>query len=252
MPNLFSMFLDWLLTHLVALGFAVFVLVAVLGRAPLFGMHPGLAGDAVTGIETPPEIQPAAAVQRVPQQSEPVVEESPLEEVVPGAAGVPDEPVVEAPAPVTQARQGEGQPIFRPTLPDESDHQQFVPLSVATDIEKAALQPSAPDSVAAVAPRPQAAESGKLLEEARSSFWSGALERAEDLYLRYLAINPTDANSFGELGNLYQSMGRPADALDAYFEAGVRFKSQGDTERLAQILDLLSETQDPRAAQLRD
>ena len=45
-------------------------------------------------------------------------------------------------------------------------------------------------------------------------------------------------------------MGRPGDALDAYYEAGIRFKSQGDHERLVQIVELLSETGDPRAAQL--
>ena len=52
-------------------------------------------------------------------------------------------------------------------------------------------------------------------------------------------------------GNLYQSMGRPAQALDAYFEAGLRLKAEGNREKLQQIIELMQKEGDGRGDQLR-
>jgi tetratricopeptide (TPR) repeat protein len=131
-----------------------------------------------------------------------------------------------------------GESLFRPTEPVSSDHRQFVPLDVVKQARRAER---------GVQDRPVSkAQLDRLLQAARSAFWKGSLERAESLYLRYLSMNPENANVFGELGNLYQSMGRSRDALDAYFEAGVRFRGQGDREQLQQIVEMLRDAQDPR------
>jgi len=221
MPNPLSALLDWLLTHLVALTLLGFLALAVFARGPLFGLHPPLwpAGQARGEVAAPQPDEPLAP-----------------EPAAPPAASEP------------AAVQPQEEAVFRPI--ESSGHEQFVPVPGPE---------TAGNGTDAARPLPEPAlleddpvDVNGLLHEARKAFWNGALEQAESLYLRYLALRPGDANSFGELGNLYQSMGRPQDALDAYFEAGVRFKSLGDTEQLAQILELLRETGDPRARQLGD
>ncbi|BAN68810.1 hypothetical protein [endosymbiont of unidentified scaly snail isolate Monju] len=89
-----------------------------------------------------------------------------------------------------------------------------------------------------------------LLKRARNAFWDGQPQKAEVLYLRYLQMRPDDVNGFGELGNLYQSMGRTRDALDAYYEAGVRLRAEGDRKQLARIVEWLEKASDPRAREL--
>ena len=216
MPNLISLLIGWLLQHLVALGFLIFLGIAICAWQP-WALTAGAPEDAERTIGSP----------ALPEAAHPV--ETPA-----------------APAPAESPVQAE---VFRPLgqtdgAPEAaSDHDQFVPLNAREDAppQQAGSQiPSDPVDV------------NGLLGEARKAFWNGALERAEMLYLRYLALRPGDANSFGELGNLYQSMGRREDALDAYFEAGVRFRSMGDQEQLRQIVELLIETGDPRARQLAD
>ena len=59
-----------------------------------------------------------------------------------------------------------------------------------------------------------------------------------------------DADAFGELGNLYNAMGRRAEALDAYYAAGLRFKAAGAADRLQQVIDILRKEKDDRVADL--
>ena len=89
-----------------------------------------------------------------------------------------------------------------------------------------------------------------LVQQARRAFWNGDFETAEAGYIDLIAAYPEDADAFGELGNLYLSMGKPAAALDAYFEAGVRLRAHGETEKLRQIIDILTKEGDQRADQL--
>lgn len=246
MPNLFSLLLDWLVTHLVALAFLVFLVVAIVARGPLFGMFEAAADQVVVPAPPQPEssenMQGNAPVQLLEQEA--------------AVAAEPEQQKTESseqeqPAAQDVAKISAQDTVFRPTEPDASDHSQFVPLAVVNEAKLADKGNNTglenPAELPPIAPEP-----GSLLQDAREAFWKGSLEHAERLYLKYLSLRPADANSFGELGNLYQSMGRPGDALDAYFEAGVRFKSQGDSEQLAQILELLAETGDPRAELLRN
>lgn len=89
-----------------------------------------------------------------------------------------------------------------------------------------------------------------LVQVARRAFWNGDLEAAEAAYIDLISAYPDDADGFGELGNLYRSMGNPAAARDAYFEAALRLKATGENQKLQPIIDLLTEEGDPRAAQL--
>ncbi len=96
---------------------------------------------------------------------------------------------------------------------------------------------------------PPPAGHDELLQDARRAYWNGDFETAEAVYLELIAQYPGEADLFGELGNLYQSMGRSAQALDAYFEAVVRLRVEGRNEKLQQVIDLLAEEDDPRVEQ---
>ncbi|MGB5468600.1 MAG: tetratricopeptide repeat protein [Sedimenticolaceae bacterium] len=88
------------------------------------------------------------------------------------------------------------------------------------------------------------------LQQARRAFWNGEFESAEIAYMALIGEYPADADAFGELGNLYKSMGRSAEALDAYYAAGLRLKAAGDADRLQQVIDILRKASDDRAADL--
>lgn len=88
------------------------------------------------------------------------------------------------------------------------------------------------------------------LQQARRAFWTDDFESAEIAYMALIGEYPADADAFGELGNLYTAMGRPAEALDAYYAAGLRLKAAGDAVRLQQVIDILRKENDDRVADL--
>jgi len=231
MSNFISSFFDWILTHLVALVFSLFLAIAVIGQAPLLGWSP-----VDEGVQPP--VVPEQGVSDTPAPSQEVATETQPEPAL--APESESEPVVSSTDAEVSAAEADS--VFRPTEPVSSDHQQFVPVDLVKKAKRAERgEPEVPvDTI----------DPAGLLQQARMAFWEGSLEKAEMMYLRYLSLKPEDANGFGELGNLYQSMGRPEDALDAYLEAGVRFKANGDREQLEQIVDLLSEAKDPRLGKL--
>ena len=65
-----------------------------------------------------------------------------------------------------------------------------------------------------------------------------------------IAAYPDDPEAFGELGNLYEAMGKAELARDAFFAAGVRLKQRGEQEKLRQVADLLAEKGDERSVLL--
>ena len=207
----------------------MFLCVAIVGREPLFG---------ISTAEV--KIEPVAAMLEektlTPQKTvdKPLVVEAAAPQIKASTAVVIEKAKQEDPFEI----------VFRPAELDQQSESQVVveePVAKLNPVEVAFQADSLLES-----------EVVELLHEARAAFWNGSLENAESLYLRYLEQRPEDANGFGELGNLFQSMGRTKDSLNAYFEAGVRFKMLGDREQLEQILELLDETDDERAALLRE
>jgi len=240
MPSLFSPVLHWVFNHLVVLTFLGFIAVAVLGRHAIFGLEPVAENEAETSVQRLPE-QPDSAV---PGHEKALLESAPQSQPQPQPSGTQRLPEQGSAEPVEKSTSEDN--VFRPTQAVSKDHQQFVPLDVVKEAKRAEVGGARP------APAMDKAQLEQLLQSARTAFWEGQLEGSETLYLQYLSLNPADANAFGELGNLYQSMARPQDALDAYYEAGVRFKALGDREQLLQILELLSDAKDPRLGNLRN
>jgi hypothetical protein len=96
-----------------------------------------------------------------------------------------------------------------------------------------------PPNAAAPPPGSAPASRDALVQAARRSFWNGDFEAAEAAYVTAISRYPEDPDLFGELGNLYQSMGEHARSLDAYFAAGQRLRAMGERDKLSQVIDLL-------------
>ncbi len=88
------------------------------------------------------------------------------------------------------------------------------------------------------------------VQRARRAFWNGDFEASEAAYMDVIAAHPDDPEAFGELGNLYEAMGKAELARDAFFAAGVRLKQRGEQEKLRQVIDFLAEKGDERSALL--
>jgi hypothetical protein len=99
--------------------------------------------------------------------------------------------------------------------------------------------------------QPSSSDREVMIQQARRAFWNGDFEGAETAYVKLISQYPDDADIFGELGNLYQSMGKPAEALDAYYAAAVRLRASGKREKLNDVIDLLDTYNYPDTSQLR-
>ena len=88
------------------------------------------------------------------------------------------------------------------------------------------------------------------LQAARRAFWNRELEASEQAYLGLISASPGDGTAYGELGNLYQCMGEPDRAREAYFQAAVRFKAAGEVEKLNEIIAVLKRQGDKRVVEL--
>jgi len=240
--NLFSIAVAWLATHLVALSLSGFLLVGLL----IFGVieAPGPVAVQTTDRATAPAkpgSDQVAPRTELPQPKETVTEQA----------------AAEAPRPVVggaeTGRAGSDQgPVGRPQ-----------PRLIGGSLPvygQDNVSPSAADSTSNVAneafrppfeePDPVSLTREDYLQEARRAFWNGEFEKAEAAYMTLVSAYPADADAFGELGNLYQSMGKTAQALDAYYEAAVRLKAAGETENLNEVMELLRREGHPGIDQL--
>lgn len=229
--NLLSIVVAWLATHLVVLSLSGFLFVGLLVFGVIDAPGPVAVQQADRGTApAKPASDQVSPRTELPQPKEMVREQAAVEAPRPvvggtetGRAGSDQEPV--------------GSP--QPRLIGGS-----LPVYGQDDVS-----PSAPDStpnVASEAFRPPFEEQGAVsltredyLQEARRAFWNGEFEKAEAAYMTLVSEYPADADAFGELGNLYQSMGKKAQALDAYYAAAVRLKAAGETENLNEVMELL-------------
>ena len=221
-----SLLLNFVATHLVALSLLAFVAVGL--QVLPAGRDDGTVEPAMATDE------PLAPVPG-PTAVEDAGSNAPTEPHGQGTVAPKVEFQPPAPEPASPRMIGGSLPIYGqqappPALPDRGmsfrppDPGQFVEL-----------------------PPPTRAE---LVQEARRAFWNGDFEGAEMAYRATLSAYPDDADAYGELGNLYQSMGRDPQAMDAYFEAGIRLKAAGEYEKLQQIIDLFERQGDRRIHRL--
>lgn len=239
-------FLRWLMTHLVALCLLGFLLVGlwVFGVVDLSVLR----SHATAAVEPAP-VPPQDVVQKaesLPSAVTPTPQKDP-------EARADDGSGLQNPATANTGESGRQPKMIGGSIPliDRNDTSSFAPTE-KSDAEGGS-PPAAfrPPDVAGTESDAAIPDRADLLQAARRAFWNGDYEAAEAAYMALITRYPADADAFGELGNLYQKMGREARARDAYFEAGRRLKALGDSEKLQQIIDLLVEAGDDRADGLK-
>ncbi|MCP5298803.1 MAG: hypothetical protein H6954_03760 [Chromatiaceae bacterium] len=212
--------LSWLAGHLILVTLAVFV----------------VAGFMVFDGDGPSDRQGAEA-----KVSATVDEQAPQ-----GPAGMPDRAAEGPFVPMDQAPAAAGEQA------PASAHRQPVLIGGSIPIYDVMGHPGtgAPaggsgDALTAP-PAGQVQSKEARLQAARHAFWNGDFESAEAGYMELLSDDPTDADIFGELGNLYEAMGQQVLALDAFYEAGVRLRQSGDRQKLSQVVEILKKAGDER------
>lgn len=268
--SVYSLIGNWLLNHLVLLTFVAFAVVGWLIRDDLFGMEEAIV-ESSSPINAPVQPSPSPSIEMPKDNAQEKVVEPPAV-VEPDASPVssvgktnkeepelaPEPNVPPVVEPVSEPEEVEPEGEFRPIVPEEintvADPGVTVPPATEQTLPLVAPidpQPELPISAIEVLPEAKVVDPKEMLQKARGAFWDGDLEVAETHYLKYLALFPEDPNAFGELGNLYQSMGNTEAALNAYVEAGIRLQIAGGKDQLQQIIELLQQAGDPRAAQFK-
>lgn len=223
--NLISIVIGWLAAHLVFFTLLAFLLVGlkvfgVFESTP--GVKPPWASEATADVLPKARQWPASSAESPAQPSgHPATSTGPGESEQ--ASWRPPPRMSDGDRPVDRSAVGMIPPV----------HDRFRPESMPDQM------PPGPHSTGEA-----------MLQQARKAFWNGNFEGAEEAYITLITQYPDDPDTYGELGNLYQAMGRGDAALDAYFEAAVRLKRRGNHEKFNYIIELLSKQGDPRAGQL--
>lgn len=251
MGRWFTDAVNWLTTHLVALGFLGFLIVAVIFRADLFGIFMKQPPRGASAEEKAVAEARLAEIQaRAAQAAKKRAESHVFRPLEPGEAetasmGVVAEQALPVPGtlrpatpPATRTPPGSGTPeasyaevgSARPGVsPGQGSAGTGDTLAQNRAGDTSQLPPEA------------------LLAQAREAFRNGRLDEAETLYRNYIRLRPEDPDGFGELGNVYHALKRDKEAKDAYFQAGLRLKFEGDQDRLERLRQWLEHAGDARA-----
>ena len=207
--------------------------------------------DPETVVETPPaaeekaELKPVAepvqqtvAVNKSEAEAEAEAEEQAQAQVAAAAEAKPEPTVAEAESQVTVV-EAESEPAVAetesvavaqsaPVKTMETAGNSVSPVSELTDamVTKAAPMTDAP----IFKPVPETASSNAVIDlaAARKAFWERDLPKAEALYKVEIARVKTDADSWGELGNIYYFQAKWQQAASAYTEAAIILLNKGD------------------------
>lgn len=243
--------LNWLASHLIVITLAGFVAVGLW----VFGVIGSDSSPSAQGAQFSYSPQDAPAKpERAPQGRK---ADSPSPASAPGKASVPvdDTSDVQSAKPrPTAADQGQpptdmGMPRKQPKMIGGS-----LPIYDVRPRLGGAPARESTDGFRPPSDNPPTAEPSMTREQgferARRAFWNGDFEAAESAYMDLITNNPGDPDAYGELGNLYESMGKPGLAADAFYEAGSWLKRRGETEKLRHVIEFLSKKGDERARQL--
>lgn len=234
--------LGWFASHLVAIGFIVFAGIAVVFRGSLFD---------TAGISQSQGTSEVPVVESVPRDEQaPETEHNSL-----NAASHVDRPESDSVASDALSENvsgGVSSPVFRPMNATKQNTADLASKSPGEATQEDSVEPvfRDPDLQPAEPVMSPRAHFEALLRQARAAVQADKPEQAESLYLRCLKMSPENPVVFAELGDLYRSTGRAQDALDAYYEAGVRFGNRGDERQLAQIRAILAKAGDSRIRKL--
>lgn len=253
MGRWFNEAVNWLVTHLVALGFVVFLVIAVVFRADLFSIFMKQPPRGASAEEKAvAEARLAAEIKaRAERAGKTAAEGHLFRPLTPGEAGnASQDAAAEEQLPVP----GPLRPVA-PAPGDSSAKGRAASYAQGGGEEGASEGQSGSVSgepAGDAAARNRGDDKGTLppetiLAQAREAFFGGRLEESEKLYREYIRRRPDDPDGFGELGNVYHALKRDKEARDAYFQAGLRLKFEGDQDRLERLRQWLENAGDPRA-----
>lgn len=251
--NLLSIIVGWLATHLVLFGFIGYLFAGLLVSGVIDWSPDG-------GEETPPVSRAVIPAPQITEGTDASVSpkfppnEAPVKSIPKSGPALPAAPDAKSDGEHKPESPRKALKLIGGSIPVYEDPR-FAPSAAAPSAATKDPMPSGDPF------RPSVVESGGLpfdggmtrdefVQRARRAYWNGDFEAAEAAYMEMLSAYPGDADAFGELGNLYQSMGKPAQALDAYYEAGVRLKVEGSGDKLQEIIELLQKEGDSRSDQL--
>jgi hypothetical protein len=199
-----------------------------------------------------------SVIQSEPAPAAPV--ESPLETTAP-AEGLPEAIASEAEEAVTEAlpvpaAETDQEPVpspirqltvVEPVKPDTPT----APMVTAEGAEAAkaaeavteAPATEAPEMVASAAPATSGAVAEihpyQLLASAREAYWLHDYDRAESIYRELTVLEPDNPDWYGELGNMFFSLGKWDESASAYFEAGTRLVRAGRLARAGELVNVI-------------
>lgn len=115
-----------------------------------------------------------------------------------------------------------------------AERKQAIAMASTSTVNESSVAPAAGDRVndyladrnqenTGISPAGSASfDTKQVLQMARQLFWSGDVQSSERLYLDLVNMDDSDADAYGELGNVYYAQGKWKQAGEAYYEAAVR------------------------------
>jgi hypothetical protein len=184
----------------------------------------------------------------------PVVEPTSLEPAASPAEPASMEPAAPAvtPPPESEAEPAPSAPAYAAETAAPATGDQ--PAAAVIPAPEDAPEDPAMDAAPAAEPAADAAldmtRPYHVLAAAREAYWMRNNEEAESLYRQLIDLNPDDPDGYGELGNLYFSLGRWDDAALAYFEAGSRLARTGHIMEAENLLEVIRGLESSQADEL--
>lgn len=92
--------------------------------------------------------------------------------------------------------------------------------------------------------------SEEFLDKGREAFSSGDMGGAVAAYKDYLKSNTTNADAYGELGNVYYLTGHYQDAAQSYYDSAKLLIEQKQTDRVSALLPIIAQVNPALADEL--
>ena len=209
--------------------------------------------STATEETAPADTAPAATEETAPADTAPTA----TEEIAP-AEITPATTEEIAPAEITPATTEEIAPAE--TTPATTEEIAPAETTPAAAVEPESTPDMAPATASIAAPDkedvPKAITDAstetpyEVMAKARESFWLRDFDAAEQHYQNLTQIDPDNPDGYGEMGNMYFSLGRWDEAAASYYEAGTRLLNEGRVVQARQLVEVIRGLNSPRADEL--
>jgi hypothetical protein len=217
---------------------------------PYYGFGNGGSADTANGSagNTPPSntVSPQAA-QAVQPPTPPKPEAAPGKPDYPNYPAYPSMESAASPSPAN-AQQAYQPPAMATQAQSDPVPPKLLPVTPPVRPDQRAAKGADPrPNPSAERPMGQVAADGLFL--ARQAATAGRFPEAVHEYLQYLTKHPEDGNAYGELGNVYLTVGRFQEAAQNYYEVATRLVDLGQLAALPRLMPII-ERYEPRLAVL--